>query len=181
MDNGHLDDAMRVLNTTGLPNKRAMATRALGLIVSPRGIMSLVGALLDDAPEVREAAEGALAQISGPVIANLRALLEEELNSEADVVKSFSTATTVAFQETPIQNLTIEERMVEKPMIKATKVRAATICLEEKSVQNASYLKEEKVQKATLELKNQLLEAEDLTRKRNELVQKQCRSWSTDS
>ena len=173
VDNGYLDDAMRVLSTTGLPNERAMAARALGLIVSARGIMSLVGALLDDAPEVRQAAEQALAQINGPVVANLGALLEEEINSEAaEGVESFNTATTVAFQETPIQNLTIEERMVEKPMSKASKVRASTICLEEKSVQKASYLEEERVQKATQELKHQLLEAEDLTRKRNELVQK---------
>jgi hypothetical protein len=173
LDNGYLDDAMRVLSTTGLPNERAMAARALGLIVSPRGIMSLVGALLDDAPEVRQAAEQALSEIGGPVVANLGALLEEESNFEAaEVVELFSTPTTVAFQETPIQNLTIEERMVEKPMSKASELRASTICLEEESVQKGSYLEEERVQKATQELKHQLLEAEDLTRKRNELVQK---------
>src|SRR5882724_11975614 len=53
IDHGHLDDAMRVLGTPGLPNERAMAARALGLIVSPTGIMSLVEGLLDDAAEVR--------------------------------------------------------------------------------------------------------------------------------
>ena len=138
VDHGYLDDAMQELGTTGLPNERAMAARALGLIANPRGIMSLVEALLDDAPEVRHAAEQALTQITGPVIADLGALLEKELDFEpAEVVESFGTPTTVDFQETPFQNLIIEERMVEKPMSAATEVRASTICLEEESVQKA--------------------------------------------
>ncbi|MGH9957264.1 MAG: HEAT repeat domain-containing protein, partial [Pyrinomonadaceae bacterium] len=161
IDHGYLDDAIQELASTGPPNERAMAAGALGLIASPRGIMSLVGALLDDAPEVRHAAEQALAQISGPVVANLGALLEEELCLEAaEVVESTSTPTTVAFQETPFQNLTIEARMVEKPMSEATEVRESTICLEA-----------ETVQRAMQELKRRLLDAEDLTRKRIELVQ----------
>src|SRR5258705_48394 len=160
IDHGYLDDAMRVLGTTGLPDKRASAARALGLIASPRGIMCLVEALLDDDAEVRHAAEQALAQISGPVVADLGALLEEELNFEAaEVVES--SPTIVAFQETPFQNLTTEERMVEKPMSEATEVRASTIRLEE-----------EAVQKAMRELKHRLFDAEDLTRNRNVLVQK---------
>src|SRR5258705_13179940 len=162
IDHGYLDDAMRVLGTTGLPDKRASAARALGLIASPRGIMCLVEALLDDAPDVRHEAEQALAQISGPVVADFGALLEEELNfAAAEVVESFSTFTTVAFQEPPFQNLTIEERMVEKPMREATEVRASTIRLEE-----------ETVEKAMRELKHRLFDAEDLTRNRNVLVQK---------
>ena len=163
MDHGYLDDAVQELGSSGLPNERAMAARALGLIASPRGIMCLVEALLDDDAEVRHAAEQALAQISGPVVADLGALLEEELNFEAaEVVES--SPTIVAFQETPFQNLTTEERMVEKPMSEATEVRASTIRLEE-----------EAVQKAMRELKHRLFDAEDLTRKRNELVQKAMR------
>jgi HEAT repeats len=162
VDHGYLDDAMWVLRTTELPSERAMAARALGLIGSPAGIMSLVEALLDDAAEVRHAAEQALAQISGPVVADLGSLLEEELNFEAAAgVGSFSTPTTVAFQETPFQNLTIEERMVEKPMSEATGVNPPTISLEE-----------ETVQKAIQQLEQRLLEAEDLARKRNGVVQK---------
>ena len=102
MDHGYLDDAMQELGTAGLPNERAMAARALGLIASPRGMMSLANALLDDAPEVRYAAEQALTQISGPV-ADLGALLEEELNLEAaEVVESYNNPTSLAFQETLI-------------------------------------------------------------------------------
>ncbi len=182
LDHGYLDDAMRELGTTGLPNERALAARALGLIASPRGILSLVEALLDDAPEVRHAAEQALAQISGPVVANLGALLEEELNFEgAEVVES--SLTTVAFQKTPFQNLTIEERMVAKPMSEATAVRASIICLEEEAVHKAmrelkhrlfdaedlSLKRSALVQKAMQELQQRLLEAEELTRKRIEL------------
>ena len=141
LDHGYLDDAIQELGGKGLPNERAMAARALGLIANPRGIMSLMGALLDDAPEVRHAAEQALAQISGPVVANLGALLEEDLNFEAtEVVESFSTPTTVDFQETPFQNPIIEERMVEKPMSAATEVRASTISLEEEAVQKAMHI-----------------------------------------
>jgi HEAT repeats len=136
IDHGYLDDAMQELGTAELPDERAMAARALGLIGSPRGIMSLVNALLDDAPEVRHASEQALTQISGPVVADLGALLEEELNFEAaEVVES--SPTTVAFQETSFQNLTIEERMLEKPMSQATEVTASTISLEEQVVQKA--------------------------------------------
>ena len=86
MDHGYLDDAMQELGTAALPNERAMAARALGIIANPRGVVPLVYALLDDAPEVRRAAEQALTQISGPVVANLGALLEQELNVEADEV-----------------------------------------------------------------------------------------------
>ena len=162
LDHGYLDDAIKELGSKGLPNERVMAARALGLIANPRGIMSLMGALLDDAPEVRHAAEQALAQISGPVVANLGALLEEDLNFEAtEFVELVSSPTTVVFKETPFQNPIIEERMVEKPMSAETEVKASTICLEE-----------EAVQKAMQELKHQLLEAEDLTRKRNKSVQK---------
>src|SRR6185295_7002277 len=82
-DHGYIDDAIQELGTAGLPRERAMAARALGLIASPRGIMSLVNALLDDAAEVRYAAEQALAQISGPVVADIGSLLEKELNIEA--------------------------------------------------------------------------------------------------
>jgi HEAT repeats len=115
LDHGYLADALEELGTAELPNERAMAARALGLIASPRGIMSLVNALLDDAAEVRHAAEQALAQITGPVVADLGALLEKELILEAaEVVESYSDPTTVAFEEIPFQNLTTEERMVEK-------------------------------------------------------------------
>ena len=80
-----------------------MAARALGIIANPRGIVPLVYALLDDAAEVRRAAEQALAQISGPVVANLGGLLEEELNlTPTKWSKSFSAHKNAASEETPI-------------------------------------------------------------------------------
>ncbi|HEY7786081.1 MAG TPA: HEAT repeat domain-containing protein, partial [Pyrinomonadaceae bacterium] len=184
LDNAYLDDAMQELGTAELPNERAMAARALGLIGNPRGIVSLVNALLDDASEVRFAAEQALSQISGPVVFDIGSLLERELNIEAAKVReSFSAHKDPSFQETVFQNLAIEEQRLEKPMNQATEVTASSITPEEQVVQKAmrelkhrlfdaedlTWKRTALVQKAIGELEQQLLEAEELTRKRIEL------------
>jgi hypothetical protein len=65
MDHGYFDEAVQDLRDGILPQQRADAARALGLVGSKRGTPHLIAAMFDDDPQVRSAAEESLAQLSG--------------------------------------------------------------------------------------------------------------------
>ncbi|HEV7398036.1 MAG TPA: HEAT repeat domain-containing protein, partial [Pyrinomonadaceae bacterium] len=69
LDHGYFDEAVEKLGSDKPPAERAAAARALGLFGSQRGTPHLIAAMFDDDPEVRSAAEEALAQISDPTVA----------------------------------------------------------------------------------------------------------------
>jgi HEAT repeat protein len=64
MDHGYFDEAVQNLRDAILPQHRAEAARALGVVGSKRGTPHLIAAMFDDDPEVRSAAEKSLAQMS---------------------------------------------------------------------------------------------------------------------
>ncbi|MGH9881593.1 MAG: HEAT repeat domain-containing protein, partial [Pyrinomonadaceae bacterium] len=64
IDSGFLDEVIQELRTGDSAEERAEAARTLGLVASQRGTATLIAALFDDAPEVRNAATEALSRIS---------------------------------------------------------------------------------------------------------------------
>lgn len=71
LDRGYFDEAVQNLRPANSPAQRAAAARALGVFASQRGVPHLIAATFDDDPEVREAAEEALSQISNPTVADV--------------------------------------------------------------------------------------------------------------
>ncbi len=63
LEHGYFDDAVQELRGANAPAERAAAARALGLVGSERAAAHLIAACFDDAAEVRDAAEQALARI----------------------------------------------------------------------------------------------------------------------
>ncbi len=65
MDHGYFDEAIDSLSAAASPSERAAAARTIGMVGNRLGNVHLIAALFDDAPEVRDAATGALAQLGG--------------------------------------------------------------------------------------------------------------------
>ncbi len=70
MDHGYFDEAVQDLRGPISPQQRAAAARALGVVGGHRGTPHLIAAMFDDDPEVRDAAEEALAQMSGTSVSS---------------------------------------------------------------------------------------------------------------
>ena len=66
MDHGYFEEAVQDLRDGISPQQRADAARALGVVSSKRSTPHLIAAMFDDDPEVRNAAEDALAKVNGP-------------------------------------------------------------------------------------------------------------------
>jgi len=85
LDHGYFDEATQDLRAAQSPAERASAARALGLFGSQRGTPHLIAAMFDEDPEVRSAAEEALAQISDPTVSTVSAAAE--LNIERGMAR----------------------------------------------------------------------------------------------
>ncbi len=113
MDHGYFEEAVQNLRDAVLPQQRAEAARAVGVVRSERGTPHLIAAMFDDDPEVRNAAEEALAQMGGPttpsVQGNVQASdqrdLEETIPAEASSIEE-----NVAAEEMTSHELTPPDR-----------------------------------------------------------------------
>jgi hypothetical protein len=70
MDHGYFDEAVQDLRGAISPQQRAAAARALGVVGNKRGTPHLLAAMFDDDPEVRNAAEESMAQMSGSTVSS---------------------------------------------------------------------------------------------------------------
>jgi hypothetical protein len=70
LEHGYFDEAVQDLRAAKSSAERAAAARALGLVGSGRGTPHLIAAMFDEDPEVRNAAEEALAQIGDTTASN---------------------------------------------------------------------------------------------------------------
>jgi len=68
MDHGYFDDAVQELRSATSSQQRTAAARALGVVGSKRGNQHLIAAMFDADPEVRNAAEEALAEMSETMV-----------------------------------------------------------------------------------------------------------------
>ncbi len=102
LDHGYFDEAVQDLRMANSSAERVAAARALGLVGSGRGTPHLIAAMFDDDPEVRSAAEEALAQIGDS--AELSAPVSELLSIEKDLEELKA-----ADASLPVQSSTLEE------------------------------------------------------------------------
>lgn len=88
LEHGYFDEAVQDLRAAKSSAERAAAARALGLVGSGRGTPHLIAAMFDEDPEVRTAAEEALARIGDPNASNdvVTPVLNNETDMEASIV-----------------------------------------------------------------------------------------------
>ena len=70
MDHGYFDEAVQDLRGAISPQQRLLPRARLGVVGSKRGTPHLIAAMFDDDPEVRNAAEEALAQMGDLTASN---------------------------------------------------------------------------------------------------------------
>ncbi|MDQ6653552.1 MAG: HEAT repeat domain-containing protein [Acidobacteriota bacterium] len=113
LEHGYFDEAVQDLRAAKSSAERAAAARALGLVGSGRGTPHLIAAMFDEDPEVRSAAEEALAQIGDPTAssdpASAPLINEQEIEQlkAADALQSAqaSTVEEVASTNSKVQDL----------------------------------------------------------------------------
>jgi hypothetical protein len=110
MDHGYFEEAVQELRDGISPQQRADAARALGVVNSKRCTPHLVAAMFDDDPEVRNAAEEALAKLNGPTSnAQADVLVSDRLDlEESEMAETSPFAENIAAQTTS-QELKIED------------------------------------------------------------------------
>jgi len=129
IDQGYFDEAVQGLRGANSSEERAAAARILGLVGSKRGTAHLIAAMFDDDPEVRNAAEEALAQMGGRAASNVpvNARLSGEPDSEKlRVVEAFPSAQRPSVSEAPSQESDEPDQQRETPPVPLTRMK---LCL----------------------------------------------------
>jgi hypothetical protein len=104
MDHGYFDEVVQDLRGAISPQQRAAAARALGMVGNKRGTPHLLAAMFDDDPEVRNAAEESMIQMSGSTVFSKHGNALSDLEqSDTDV------SAAVAHDETASRRLGVED------------------------------------------------------------------------
>lgn len=91
MDHGYFDEVVQDLRGAISPQQRAAAARALGVVGNKRGTPHLLAAMFDDDPEVRNAAEESMVQVSGSTVSSDQGNALLDLEQSGAAVSAFHT------------------------------------------------------------------------------------------
>ena len=118
MDHGYFDEAVQDLRGAISPQQRAVAARALGVVGNKRGTSHLIAAMFDDDPQVRNAAEESLAQMSGSTASS------DQGNAQPDFEESETGGTSTSYahatDETASQKLSVEGHSAQNEIEKGS-------------------------------------------------------------
>jgi hypothetical protein len=113
LEHGYFDEAVQDLRAAKSSAERAAAARALGLVGSGRGTPHLIAAMFDEDPEVRSAAEEALAQIGDPTAFNdpaMALLISEKEMEELKAANALLSAQNSTVEEVASTNSKVQEQ-----------------------------------------------------------------------